>query len=572
MHTAVSLCPAAHLQRVMEVQMTPEPFETDATDGIHRRTFLRLLGTVAAYGVGGGALTPLVASCSEKTPSTSGGSKSGGGSISVGVFQNPDSLDPSVTGLVTVSQVLFAVFDPLMWKFPGDDNYYPGLAERYTVTPDATRYTFFLKKGVKFHDGTPLTADAIKATFDHIADPVTKSRSAVGALGPYQGTRVVDAHTAEVTFSKPNAAFVNEMTAATLSISSPTALKKYGADYALHPVGTGPFIFKQFVSDQRVVVVRNPDYKWGPAPLGAGPATLKQITFRVLPDPSAQNNALTTGELQVAQSLNPADVTAAVKSGKKKLTSLSTGMPYCIMINAQKAPTDDLAVRQALQFGVNRKTIVDTLFKGLYQPASSVLTPGTPGYAASQDKYAFDKGKAEQLLDSAGWRRSGKNVRQRNGQKLQLEFINISGFGFDGISQLMQAQYRELGIDTRITDQAFPSVATTYNQGKQNLANWFYYDVDPYLLNTVFTCAQVKSGFNWEHYCNPSLDNQITAANGSADTAAREAKYQQIVQTLVDSATIIPIYDLQTTAVTDSRLSGIKFSTTAQPLFHSARF
>lgn len=544
---------------------------TDDAGAVHRRTFLRLLGSLGVYGVGGGAVTSLLASCSEKSPSAGNGSGSGGGSITVGVFQNPDSLDPSVTGLVTVSQVLFAVFDPLMWKFPNDENYYPGLAERYTVTPDATRYTFFLKKNVKFHDGTPFTADAVKATFDHIADPATKSRSAIGALGPYKSTRVVDKYTAEVTFSKPNAAFVNEMTSAPLSISSPTALKKYGANYASHPVGTGPFVFKQFVSDQRVVVAQNPDYKWGPAPLGTGPATLKQITFRVLPDPSAQNNALTTGELQLAQSLNPSDVTAAVKSGKKKLTSLSTGMPYCIMLNAQKSPTDELAVRQALQFGVNRKAIVDTLFKGLYQPASSVLTPGTPGYAPTQNIYRFDKSKAEQLLDSAGWRRSGNGIRQRNGQKFHLEYINISGFGFDGISQLMQAQFRELGIDTRITDQAFPSVATTYNQGKHNLANWFYYDVDPYLLNTVFTCAQIQSGFNWEHYCNPTIDAQITAANGEANTAAREAKYQQLVQTLVESATIIPIYNLQTTAVTGPRVSGIKFSTTAQPLFHSAR-
>lgn len=549
--------------------MTTQIFTPGSDDagGMHRRTFLRLLGTIGTFGVGGGAIGSLSA-CSEQAPSNSG---SGSGSITVGVFQNPDSLDPGATGLVTVSQVLFAVFDPLMWKFPNDDTIYPGLAERYTISPDAMTYTFFLKKNVKFHDGTPLTAEAVKATFDHIVDPATKSRSALGALGPYQATRVVDEYTAEITFSQPNAAFVNEMTAATLSISSPAALEKYGADYSTHPVGTGPFIFKEFVSDQRVVVERNPDYAWGPPPLGTGPASLPGITFRVLSDSSAQSNALATGELQIGQNLNPSDVTAAVGSGKVKLTALSTGMPYCIVLNAQKAPTDDLAVRQALQYAVSRQAIIDTLFEGLYQPATSILTPETPGYAASQDIYPYDKAKAEQLLDSAGWRRSGNEIREKDGQKLELEFINISGFGFDEISQLIQAQLRDVGIDTRITDQAFPAVATTYNQGEQNLADWFYYEVDPYLLNTVFGSAQIASGFNWAHYSNPSVDTTIAEANGDPDTTSRVAKYQQIVQTLVESATIIPIYDLQSTLVTDPKLTGITFSATAQPLFHSVK-
>lgn len=531
---------------------------------LRRRSFLGGAATLGAFGVLGGGL----AACSESS-SPSGSASTGIKTLSVGVFQNPDSLDPGQTGLVTVSQVLYAVFDTLMWKFPDDPTYHPGLAESYTVSPDAKTYTFKLRRGVKFHDGTPFNAAAVKATFDHIVDPKTKSLSAIGALGPYQETKVVDPYTVQVIFSAANAAFVNEMTQPTMAISSPAALTKYGTGYDIHPVGTGPFIFKQFVENDHVTVVRNPDYAWGPAPLGSGPAKLDQIIFRILPDPSSQANALTTNEIQIAQNLNPGDVTSAVSAGKRKLTALSSGMPYCIMANAQKPPTDELAVRQAIEFATDNKSIINTLFKGLYAPADSVLTPVTQGYNKDQALYSFNPAKAEQLLDGAGWKKGSGAVRSRGGQPLSLEFVNIANFGFDGISQLMQAQLATVGFHVTITDQAFPAVGTTYNQGKHNLADWFYYDVDPYLFNSVFNSGQIKAGFNWEHYDNKAIDGQIAAANETVDLAARTAKYEAIALTLAQSATIIPIYNLESIVVTQPSVKGIKFSTTGQPLFHA---
>jgi peptide/nickel transport system substrate-binding protein len=543
--------------------MAQDSRETISSTAFGRRTFLGGAVTLGAYGT----LSGVLAACGASSAPSGSATKT----LAAGVFQNPDSLDPGATGLVSVAQMLNTMFDVLMWKFPNDPTYYPGLAQSYTVSADAKTYTFKLRSGIKFHDGTPFNAAAVKATFDHIVNPATKSLSAIGALGPYVETRVLDQYTAQVVFSAPNAAFVNEMTQVTLAISSPTALQKYGKGYDTHPVGTGPFKFQQFINNDKVVVVRNPDYAWGPAPLGGGkPALLDQITFRILPDPSSQANALTTNEIQIGQNLNPGDVTSAVSAGKKKLTALSSGMPYCIMINAQKAPTDELAVRQAIEYAIDNKTIINTLFKGLYSPANSVLTPVTAGYSADQALYSYNPAKAAQMLDSAGWKMGSGGVRARNGQQLSLEFINIANFGFDGISQLMQAQLNSVGIHSTITDQAFPSVATTYDQGKQNLADWFYYDVDPYLFNTVFNSSQIKSGFNWEHYANPAIDAAITAANADTSDASRTAKYEAIALTLAQSATIIPIYNLESILVTQPNVRGIKFDLTAQPLYHQA--
>jgi peptide/nickel transport system substrate-binding protein len=530
-----------------------------------RRTMSRRALLVAAPTV---AAALLVAGCTASHSGPVNNSKGGGGqNLTVAVLQNPDSLDPAVSGLISVSEIDSAIFDTLMYHFAGDPKIYPGLATSYQVSPDGKTYTFQLRKGVKFQDGTPFNAQAVKANFDHIVDPATKSKSAVGALGPYQETQVVNDYEVKVVFKQPNLAFRNEMSQTTFGMSSPTALTKYGSNYGNHPVGTGAFTFNSFQNGEQVTVTRNAAYNWGPTPLGSGPAKPSGITFRILPDSSAQRNALTTNEVQVAGNLTPQDVQTAVSSGMTKTTASSTGMPYGYLINVAKAPTSDLAVRQALEYAIDTKSILSALFEGQFDAADSVLTPTTPGYVA--DSFSYDPAKAGQILDQAGWTKGPNGVRSKNGTPLRLTLINITAFGFDSISTLLQAQLKKIGVSVSISDQGFPAVATTYNQSKSNFANWFYYDVDPFTLSSIFECNQVKSGFNWAHYCDKSVDSAINSANATVDDAARAAAYKQIVTKLNDSASFLPIYNTKTILVT-AKVNGIRFGATGQPYFTAA--
>jgi hypothetical protein len=209
-------------------------------------------------------------------------------------------------------------------------------------------------------------------------------------------------------------------------------------------------VFKQFINNDRVVVTMNPDYNWAPTPLGSGPAKLSQITFRILPDPSSQANALTTGEIQIAQNLNPGDVQSAVSAGKKKLTALSTGMPYCILANNAKPPTDELAVRQAIEFSVNTKAIIDTLFKGLYTPATSVRTPTTQGlqhdqvlcYSSTHRRAAHLPGRRglDEVREHPSPQGPAAGAAVHQHRELRFRF---------GISQLMQASWPGVGFKPR---------------------------------------------------------------------------------------------------------------------------
>lgn len=537
---------------------------------LSRRRFLKAAGALGGVALSGSALAAFLEACA--TSSSSSSSSNTNATVTMAVFQEPDTLDPSASGLITVGTISHCIFDTLIWDLPGhgDNPFYAGLATSWEAAPDATSYTFKLRKDVKFHDGTPFNAQAVKFTFDHIVDPNTKSKSSVGALGPYQETQVVDDYTVKVVFKTANAAFMNEV--ATFAMVSPAAVQKFGADFGHNPVGTGPFKFKEYVVGQHVTVERNPDYNWGPAPLRTGPPQIKTIIFRILADPGTRFNALQTGEIQLAPNINPQDIQTIKSDSRYKVYNVaSTGMPWNIMINATKAPTNDPLVRQALEYATDQATIIKTLYFGLYTAADSVYTPLTPGYdPATQAIYKYDKTKAGQLLDQAGWTMGSNGTRQKNGQAMKLSFINISGFGFDGISQLMQSQFKDVGIAVDITDQSFPAVGDAYNRGDHHLADFFYYDVDPYFTRALFGGDQIAHGFNWEHYDNPDLTAMIDKANATADNNARTALYKQVGQTIMQAAVIIPIYNSSGLFVGTSSLKGLAFTVNAFVLFHAA--
>jgi peptide/nickel transport system substrate-binding protein len=492
-----------------------------------------------------------------------------GSTVTLAIFQEPDTLDPAAATLISSYQVLQSIFDPLMYQIGG--KLYPGLATSMTVSKDSRTYTFMLRKGVTFQDGTPFNAQAVKFNFDRIVNPKYKAGTALGNLGPYQATKVVNPYEVQIIFKTPNASFENEVTTQPFGISSPTAIRKYGANYGSHPVGTGPFTFKQWQKGQAVQVVKNPKYNWGPAGAGnTGAAKIAGVTFRILSDNSAQANALQTGEVTIAQNLNPPDVQSDLKSGKFfRLAAPATGIPYALLLNTQKAPTDDLKVRQALEWATDQGTIVKTLFGGLVTPATSVYMAGMQGYSKSQHIYSYNPAKANALLDADGWTQGSGGIRTKNGTKLSVDLVSITNFGFDGIAQLVQAQFKAIGVQANLSDEGFPGVFQDYNKGVQNIANFFYYDVDPFSISSIFGCKFVGNGLNWAHFCDKTFDAQVAAANGISNTAARTAAYQKLGTTIMNDAAIIPIYNPNAQFIGSKSLHGLKFTVNTAPMFNN---
>jgi peptide/nickel transport system substrate-binding protein len=540
---------------------------------VSRRQLLGLGGALTA-GLG---LAPLLAACgTSSSPGAASSPGQAGGTMTVGIASPPDTLDPGATGLALTLLISMAMFDPLVWWLPdgsGGSRYVPGLAESYTVSPDASVYTFKLRKGVTFHDGTKFDAAAVKATYDHIVDPATKSKSGLGALGPYKETKILDPYTVQIVFTQPNASFLHQQAAGNFGIASPTALKKYGpTGFGSHPVGTGPFKFVSYATGSQLNLVKNPQYTWGPAALSDKPAQLDKLVFRIVTDDSGRYDALQSGQLQIAMNLPPNDIAAAQKGGQyKQLTVQSIGTPIGMPINVTKPPTDDPLVRQAILYAVDQETLVKSVLFGVDTAAHTVLTPITPGYsAASGALYSYDPAKAGALLDRAGWTTGAGGVRTKNGKKLSLDIILYSDSGMDLSTQFVVSELNKVGFTATTAVQPFTTAQGSYNQGVQNLGAFGYYGTDPYLLNIWVNSDAIKSGFNWSHYDNPKIDAMIAQANRTAGTGARNALYEEISTTLMKAAMYLPLWNDNFPFTMAPTVKGLHTTLNGYITFHSA--
>jgi peptide/nickel transport system substrate-binding protein len=345
----------------------------------------RVLGVVLA-------LLLVLASGAGFVPAGAAQEQAAGGEITVGLDFEPDNLDPHVTPYAVSHTVMMNVFDPLIWR-DAEGAFQPGLAERWEVSEDGTEFTFHLREGVTFHDGTPFDAEAVKFNFDRIADPETQSGFASTLLGPYDHTEVVDPRTAKVVFSAPAPGFLDGASQAFLGMVSPTAAQASGADFGRNPVGTGFMKFVEWAPQDHITLERNPDYAWAP-PMFAheGPALLDRVTFRFYPEGATRLAALQAGDADVIDNVLNSDLPLLEGDPAfQVMRAEALGLPIVILLNTKAAPTDDVAVRQAINYALDRQQVVDVAMFGGTQPAHGPLAPGTPYYSAEvEGMYAFD--------------------------------------------------------------------------------------------------------------------------------------------------------------------------------------
>ena len=179
-----------------------------------------------------------------------------GGRLVYGLTLAPSGIDPHVDASSELGIPLTSVYDTLVYQ-DLDGTFVPGLAERWEISQDGRAYTFYLRPDVKFHDGTEFDANAVRFNLDRIASPETMSRKAASMLGTYSHTEIVDDHTVRVHFTEPYAPFLDSLSQVYLGMASPTAVQEWGAEYQLHQVGTGPFIFQEYVPNDHLTLIRN---------------------------------------------------------------------------------------------------------------------------------------------------------------------------------------------------------------------------------------------------------------------------------------------------------------------------
>ncbi len=502
---------------------------------VSRRRFLQLAGAsglaIPAAAPGLRFIQPVAAQDGES-----------GGEIIVGLNYEMDNLDPAVTPYAVSHWVMMNIFDTLVWRGV-DGAFYPGLADSWEINEDGTVYTFKLKTGVTFHDGTSFDAEAVKFAFDHIVDPETRSGFASSLLGPYDHTEVIDASTAAIHFSAPYAPFLDSASQSFLAIPSPTAVQADREAFLRNPVGTGFMKFVEWIPNDRITLVRNDDYNWAPPIFDhTGPAHLDKISFRFYLDNSTRLAALEAGDANLIQSPLLNEIPRLSES-TDFLTNvpLNPGLPETVFCDTTVAPTDDLTVRKALNISLDRELLAQIGMFGQARPAYGPLWESTPFYSAAVESlYPYDPDAAKQMLDEAGWVEGSDGIREKDGQRLS---VSLPATDFTtSFDELAQGVWRDVGIELELIPMDGAAADDAINNSEVNLYNNSWVSSDPVVLNNLFLSKNIDGGYNWSKWASEELDQLLEAGERTVDDAERTEIYAKVQAHIMENALIVPLY------------------------------
>lgn len=496
------------------------------------------------------------------------------GRIIYGLTLQPSGFDPHIHRSSELGIPLRQVYDTLVYRDPQTDAFVPGLAESWIISDDGLVYTFTLRQGVTFHDGTPFNAQAVGANLDRIVNPETASQRAIFMLGPYERYEIPDAYTIRLILSAPYSPLLDSLAQVYLGIASPTALASYSNNrYQFHQVGTGPFRFVEYVPGNRVVIERNPDYAWGPSfyrPITE--QSIAVVEFRFFEDPPTRSLSLESGDTQIMGELLPTDARAFTGNSAIRLLPVSIpGQPLQFFMNTNRFPTDNRATRQALLFGTNRNAIIDGIFQRFSPVAWGPLSASTLYYNPQMNGlYNFDLIQAQSLLASAGYADSnGDGVLDIGGVDVVVDIIVPPWGLLPQVAELLRDQWLTLGIRTNLIPvPTFPALLEAVQSGAYNLVAFDTPGLDPALLNSYYLSDGVN---NWTGFQNDTLDDLLNQAVITVDEATRRSLYGRVQQLIMDEALILPIRDYVNLNASSARLDGLSFDPYGWfPLLHNA--
>ncbi|HHV79392.1 MAG TPA: glutathione ABC transporter substrate-binding protein [Firmicutes bacterium] len=428
-------------------------------------------------------------------------------------------------------------------KFTADMQIVPDLATKWDLAQDGVTWTFELRRGVKFHDGTAFNAQAVKACFERLLDKNTGSprRSVLEMIKEIQP---VDEYKVKIVTAYPCGSFLQQLAHPVAAIISPAAIKKYGKDLARNPVGTGPFKLAEWVSGEKIVMDRNPDYFEG-AP------QVQRVVFRIVPEDATRAMLIESGQVDVALRLPVTELQRLRTNKDLNLIETPTLMTMYVALNNQRGALRDVRVRQAINYAVDKDVLLKDILGGLGTVADAPISSATWGYAKI-GAYPCDRAKAKDLLAGAGY---------GNGVELEL-WTPVGRYLMDRqVAENLQAQLAEVGIKVKIRQWEFQSLMAEVKKGQFDmvLLGWSPStgDADQGLF-PVFHSTQWPPGSNRAHYKNPQVDSLLEKAKQEVNPETRKSMYAQAEKLIMDEAAWLFLYYPKQVVVTRANVKGIE--------------
>ncbi|CAM3828954.1 ABC transporter substrate-binding protein [Bordetella tumulicola] len=382
-----------------------------------------------------------------------------GGEIVFGVTTEPVCFDPHRSSQQNAYILIRNYVDSLVAKAEGG-KFLPWLASSWTISSDGKTYVFKLREDVRFHDGARFDAEAVKANFDYVRD-VKNTAGAGDLLKAVSDVRTLGSHEVEIVLNRPDSSLLESISSIRLGILSPKSLDSGASLCAGGPAlaATGPFVFQNYTRGESVTFAKNPDYAWGPGYAAhQGPAYLDKVAVRFLPEYAVRAGALKSGQVDVIEGVQPADVALFKDQPDFQFLVGPSGAStsFTLNINYTHPPADDVRVRRALRDGADIGALVQSVYQGTYRRAWSNI--GLDNYyfdKSLENAWGNDVAGANKLLDDAGWtQRDAQGYRVKDGKRLSIEVGYPQPYVRDNrdiLIQGLQAQLRKnLGFDLKL--------------------------------------------------------------------------------------------------------------------------
>jgi peptide/nickel transport system substrate-binding protein len=465
--------------------------------------------------------------------------------IRVAITASPRELDPRI-GVDEVSQRVQQLIFASLFKLDAQLRVVPDLAERWE-TPDPTTYVVHLRPEVRFHDGTPLTAEDVAFTYRSFLDPKFVS-GRKGAYKPLAGVDVIDPLTVRFRLKESFGSFPINLVMG--------IVKHDGANISRAPIGAGPYVFVRNAPDDRVVLKRFDGYFAG-APRNPG------LVLKVVPDDTMRGLELRKGTIDlIVNDLSPDIVYELQRAGTVKLTT-APGCDYAYVgLNLRDPMLADVRVRQALAYAVDRRAIVDYLRRGLARPAVGVVPPSSWAFDATAPDFAYDPARAKALLDAAGYPDpDGDGPRARFTLTLKsstTEFTRLQ-------STVLQENWKRIGVDVKVRTYELATFLTDVARGNFQMCTVQWVGVtDPDMLRRVFHSQQAPPvGFNRGHFADPDIDALIDRATRSTDEDERRALYREVQQRVARQVPYVSLWYKTNVVVAQPDIAGVTLSPNA---------
>jgi peptide/nickel transport system substrate-binding protein len=491
-----------------------------------------------------------------------------GGKVILTSFSDAVRLIPYTTSDSASSRIQGMIFEGML-NLDQKGNPIPQLATKWSYDKASMTYTFDLRKGVKWHDGKPFTADDVVFSYNMYMNPKSIN-SYIGDFGTIKSVTKTGTHQVKIQLKEKDALIVSNVFPAAIipKHKFPKGVEDFNKNNTVHrnPVGTGPFIFKEWKTDERIVVKANKSY-WNGRPY------MDEVITRILPDANVEAINLIKGDVDWVESLTPATIAQVAKDKDLKITKWDYGQFDFIGFNSKVAPFNDVRVRQALTHGLNRQSIVDKIMLGKAYIASGPFHPKIPQNNPAVKPLAFDQKKAEALLDAAGWKKGSDGIRAKDGKKMDFEFyFNNGNKSREKIGLLAQQDWGKLGVKVSVRGLEWSIFLDRYAKGELDTfaLGWGGYDGNVEhkgFFHSDNIPTATTPGNNRNRIDDPKIDKWLDTYLQEEDRNKRIKIYQEMHKYMAENATVIWTVHPMKNMGHDKDLKGIK-TTLSSPMFN----